>query len=188
MKKLSICMAMVLLISCFSGIGVLADSGTVFQWFYDFEDYTGGLPDEKWAKTMYDCSPAVVEEGDNKYLSMTNGELSLKFDELLTTGNLHISFKAKAQNDVKRLLQFFYDGRNDEGQFKEYSKTMFLNYADNTTSYYYSGSTKDMTAWNMKHVEGYNFTEWHKFDAVFYNIQAGNNATADYYVDGEKIN
>lgn len=205
MKKAAICIiaALILYMPIF---GVYADDENEINMFYNFDGYnaavgSGIYPDGNWTAAQISGSYKNYgghydDETQNYALKvMHSAESSLLFNDIITSGKLHVSFMAKLSNNELKPMFHFYDGR-DPGKTSlgvtdtsAYGKTIVLNGAGaGTVQYYYQGTRLDLACWTKNTSEiTADFTQWHRFDLITSSMSSGE-GSIDYYIDGIKVN
>ncbi len=188
----------------------LADDGTEIKKFYDFEDYSaaigsGIMPDSNWdyLVTNYLNFGSAQSDEEHGTVLKSNGagaEPNFYFGQLITSGNLHISYDFKLLSNTTRMLMMFYHGtkwgaaplpRRTESSTSGYSMAVWVNELPNQMRWFQGAANgnANMTQWERQSVDkDFDFTnEWHRVDMVTYGM-SGNSCYADLYIDGVKMN
>lgn len=185
-----------------------ADDGKEIKKFYNFNDYTAEvgsdiMPDENWDYLVgryNQFGSAYADEEHQRVLKANNiSEPNFYFGQSINTGNLHISFDAKALSPSQRFMSIWYHQRNwgtatlprrTETSSSGYSMLLRINAEQNVFSWYQKPgkNTTSMLGWDtMESDKSFDFTQWHRFDIIT-NGLSGDDCYADVYLDGEKMN
>ncbi len=173
---------------------VLADSAMQEVIFENFGSYTGIYQSEVLPESIAiqqsnrDDRIGAAYVDDLHGVSLQAGyraEPIVKFDTLIDSGKLHVSFETMTNAvDERKMLVGFYDSANGNTEVTQYdttgyNQTIFINggkiYCFDDTMKTWSATETGMT---------YQEQEWHKFDFLF-DFDA---RTGFYYMDGEAIN
>lgn len=199
------CIALMIMLAAATAF---ADDGKEINKFYNFNDYTAEvgsdiMPDENWdylVRNYKQFGSAFDDEEHKQVLKANNGsEPNFYFGQSINTGNLHISFDAKALSQSQRFMSIWYHQRNwgtatlprrTETSSSGYSMLLKINATQNVLSWYQKPgkNTTSMLGWDeMESDKRFDFTQWHRFDIIT-NGLSGDDCYANIYLDGEKMN
>ncbi len=208
--KIAVFLLIVISIQLFTGLAY-ADNGLEINLFYSFDSYqgeTGENPDENWKAKNASLSgySSFMDDGNPCMKIMKGAEPSLLFGQVATSGELHISLKLKVPDSSMTPTIALYDGREPgdtalaDTVATAWSKTMVLN-TDKLVSddgyvfsnqpgavSYHTDGRDDLECFKIEASQHtFDFTQWHRFDIVTTTMASGR-GTANYYIDGIKIN